>query len=77
MVPDDSGSVTRTEVDDPSCADGDSSYSDDLATVVRLVGTGRLHPEVGSLTDWTDTAGAITELRARRIRGNAVLEVTR
>jgi NADPH:quinone reductase-like Zn-dependent oxidoreductase len=58
-------------------SDSDSSYNDDLAALVRLVDTGRLHPEIGVLTDWTHTAAAITELLARRIRGNAVLEVTR
>lgn len=58
-------------------SDSDISDGDDLATLVRLVGSGRLHPEIGLLTDWTNTGEAITELLARRIRGNAVLEVTR
>ncbi|HEU5008865.1 MAG TPA: zinc-binding dehydrogenase [Jatrophihabitantaceae bacterium] len=58
-------------------SDSDISDGDDLATLVRLVATGRLHPEIGLLTDWTNTGEAIAELLARRIRGNAVLEVTR
>jgi NADPH2:quinone reductase len=51
----------------------DRSYGDDLAVLVRLVATGRLHPEIGIRRDWSRTAEAITDLRARRIRGNAVL----
>lgn len=55
----------------------ESEVSDgaDLATLVRLVNTGRLHPEVSRVADWTDTATVISDLLARRIRGNAVLEV--
>lgn len=52
---------------------GDRSYGDDLAVLVRLVATGRLHPEIGIRRDWSRTAEAVTDLRARRIRGNAVL----
>jgi len=38
-------------------------------------GCGRaLQPEIGVLTDWANTADVITDLLARRIRGNAVLE---
>ncbi|MFC1430982.1 zinc-binding dehydrogenase [Streptacidiphilus sp. N1-3] len=51
----------------------DYGYGDDLAVLVRLVATGRLHPEIGIRHDWSRTAEAITDLRARRIRGNAVL----
>jgi NADPH:quinone reductase-like Zn-dependent oxidoreductase len=53
----------------------DLTYGEDLATLVRLVAEGRLHPEIGTVLDWTCTANAITDLRARRIRGNAVLTV--
>ena len=42
---------------------------------MRLVANGRLHPEIGRVTDWADTAGTLTDLRDRRIRGNAVLTV--
>lgn len=58
-------------------SDSDISDGDDLATLVRLVDAGRLHPEIGLLSDWTNTGEVIAELLARRIRGNAVLEVTR
>jgi NADPH:quinone reductase-like Zn-dependent oxidoreductase len=47
----------------------------DLRTLVRLVATGRLHPELGTVAPWQQTAAVVTELRARRVRGNAVLEV--
>ncbi len=51
----------------------DRSDGDDLATLVRLVVDGRLHPEIGTLRPWTDTAAVVTEIRERRLRGNAVL----
>lgn len=58
-------------------SDGNGAYDADLGTLVRLVETGRLHPEIGCLRDWTHTADVIGDLLDRRIRGNAVLEVTR
>ncbi|MFI6683121.1 zinc-binding dehydrogenase [Streptomyces sp. NPDC050485] len=54
----------------------DTSYGADLATLVRLVATGRLHPEIGSVRDWSRTAEVIADLRARKVRGNAVLTVS-
>jgi hypothetical protein len=48
----------------------------DLATLVRLVAAGRVHPEIGLHADWRDTPAALIALRDRRIRGNAVLAVT-
>jgi NADPH:quinone reductase-like Zn-dependent oxidoreductase len=48
----------------------------DLATLVRLVDTGRLHPEIGRTGDWSETPDALADLVARRVRGNVVLEVT-
>ncbi|MFF4181867.1 zinc-binding dehydrogenase [Streptomyces sp. NPDC001691] len=51
----------------------DTTYGGDLAALVRLVETGRLHPEIGSVRDWSRTAEVIADLRARRVRGNAVL----
>ena len=53
----------------------DRSYGEDLAVLLRLVETGRLHPEIGLRQDWSRTAAAITALRARRIRGNAILQL--
>ncbi len=55
--------------------DSDVAVSRDLDTLVRLVASGRLHPEVGLLADWAHTAAALADLRARRIRGNAVLTI--
>ncbi|MEV5277402.1 zinc-binding dehydrogenase [Streptomyces sp. NPDC051994] len=54
----------------------DRTYGADLATLVRLVATGRLHPEIGSVRDWSRTAEVIADLRARKVRGNAVLTVS-
>jgi NADPH:quinone reductase len=51
-------------------------YGADLAILVRLVAAGRLHPEIGRIADWADTAATLTDLRQRRIRGNAVLTVS-
>ncbi|MEU9034065.1 zinc-binding dehydrogenase [Streptomyces sp. NPDC048352] len=48
-------------------------YGPDLATLVRLVERGRLHPEIGRTADWTRTADTLVDLRERRIRGKAVL----
>ncbi|MFD9355712.1 zinc-binding dehydrogenase [Streptomyces sp. NPDC060031] len=48
-------------------------YGADLATLVRLVGRGRLHPEIGRVGDWGQTAQILVDLRERRIRGKAVL----
>ncbi|MFF5129346.1 zinc-binding dehydrogenase [Streptomyces syringium] len=48
-------------------------YGPDLATLVRLVERGRLHPEIGRIAGWADTADTLVDLRERRIRGKAVL----
>ncbi|MEU8875356.1 zinc-binding dehydrogenase [Streptomyces javensis] len=48
-------------------------YGSDLATLVRLVEQERLHPEVGRIAHWTETAETLVDLRERRIRGKAVL----
>jgi NADPH:quinone reductase-like Zn-dependent oxidoreductase len=53
--------------------DSDLSDGEDLATLVRLVDAGRLHPEIGTVNAWPETAARIADLRARRIRGKAVL----
>jgi NADPH:quinone reductase len=52
-----------------------ASDADDLATLVRLVAAGHLHPEVGLVADWRQTPDALIALRERRVRGNAVLTV--
>jgi NADPH:quinone reductase len=46
---------------------------EDLATLVDLVATGRLHPEIGEIADWTETPRVLAAVRDRRVRGNAVL----
>ncbi|MEW2579427.1 zinc-binding dehydrogenase [Streptomyces syringium] len=48
-------------------------YGPDLAALVRLVERGRLHPEIGRIAGWADTADTLVDLRERRIRGKAVL----
>lgn len=48
----------------------------DLSTLVRLTAAGRLHPEIGTLLSWDRTPEVIDALRARRLRGNAVLTVS-
>jgi NADPH2:quinone reductase len=44
---------------------------------VRLVASDRLHPEIGVVADWRQTASMLEDLRERRIRGNAVLRIDR
>ncbi len=56
-------------------ADSDTTDADDLATLVRLTGAGHLHPEIGQVSDWRQTAGVLRALLSRQVRGNAVLEV--
>ncbi|MER5710658.1 zinc-binding dehydrogenase [Streptomyces sp. NPDC002122] len=48
-------------------------YESDLSALVRLVEQGRLHPEIGRVADWAETADTLVDLRERRIRGKAVL----
>ncbi|MDP4507572.1 zinc-binding dehydrogenase [Nonomuraea turcica] len=50
-------------------------YGPDLATLVRLMSGGRLHPEIGRTADWSQTADVLVDLRERRIRGNAALTI--
>lgn len=56
-------------------ADSDSTYAQDLKTLVRLVSSDRLHPEIGLVADWTETAEVLVLLRDRGVRGNAVLTI--
>jgi NADPH:quinone reductase-like Zn-dependent oxidoreductase len=53
-----------------------ASDADDLATLVRLVAGGHLHPEIGLTADWRETPQVLEALVERRIRGNAVLTVS-
>jgi NADPH:quinone reductase-like Zn-dependent oxidoreductase len=52
-----------------------ASDADDLATLVRLVAGGHLHPEIGLQADWHETPAALVALGERRVRGNAVLTI--
>ena len=54
----------------------ETSDGEDLATLVRLVAEGRLHPEVGVVADWAETGWVLEELYGRRVSGNAVLGVS-
>lgn len=51
------------------------SADGDLSTLVRLVASGDLHPEIGLKHDWNHAAAALDDLIARRVRGNAVLTI--
>jgi NADPH:quinone reductase-like Zn-dependent oxidoreductase len=48
---------------------------EDLETLVHLVASAELHPEIGRTADWAETASVLDDLARRRIRGNAVLTV--
>lgn len=48
-------------------------YDSDLSALVSLVEQDRLHPEIGRVSDWAQTADTLVDLRERRIRGKAVL----
>jgi NADPH:quinone reductase-like Zn-dependent oxidoreductase len=52
------------------------SDADDLATLVRLVAGGHLHPEIGVVAHWHETPEVLTALGQRQVRGNAVLTVS-
>ena len=55
--------------------DSDVPDAVDLATLVRLTASDRLHPEIGSVSSWEETSARIADLRARCIRGKAILKV--
>ncbi len=65
-----SGTIRHFDYTDSDVPDGT-----DLATLVRLVDAGQLHPEIGLVADWMQTAEVLDTLRGRGIRGNAVLMV--
>lgn len=66
-----SGSIRHFDYTDTDVSDGE-----DLATLVQMVASGRLHPEIGLVADWSDTADVLNTLRDRGVRGNAVLTRT-
>lgn len=58
-----------------SYVDSDIPDGEDLATLIRLVTGGHLHPEIGRVEGWRRTPEVLRALVAREIRGNAVLTV--
>ncbi|GAA2116238.1 zinc-binding dehydrogenase [Kitasatospora saccharophila] len=54
----------------------DEPFRPDLEELVELVAEDRLHPHIGRLADWRETAAALNDLRDRKIVGNAVLTVS-
>lgn len=52
-----------------------ASDAEDLATLVRLVERGHLHPEIGRVDDWERAAEAVVAVRERQVRGKAVLKI--
>lgn len=47
----------------------------DIATLVRLTTEGRLHPEIGRVAEWSQTAKVLNDVYERRTQGNAVLTI--
>jgi NADPH:quinone reductase len=58
-----------------SYVDDDRSVAEDLATLVRLVEDGHLHPEIDGVRAWEETPQAVQALLRRQFRGNVVLAV--
>jgi NADPH:quinone reductase-like Zn-dependent oxidoreductase len=50
---------------------------EDLASLVDLVATDRLHPEIGTTAGWEETPKVLAAVRDRGVRGNAVLTLPR
>lgn len=58
------------------CAEGVNGVGEAVAERGECVlHAGRIHPEIGLLADWHETPEALIALRARRVRGNAVLTI--
>jgi NADPH:quinone reductase-like Zn-dependent oxidoreductase len=55
--------------------DSTHTEAEDLATLVRLVATDRLHPEIGLTNDWSRAGDAIQALLNREVQGNLVLTI--
>lgn len=51
--------------------------AEDLAALVDLVDSGRLHVDPAEVRDWSETPALLRDLRDRKIRGKAVLTVSR
>ncbi len=55
--------------------DSTHTEAEDLATLVRLVASNRLHPEIGLTDDWSRAGDAIQALLNREVQGNLVLTI--
>ncbi|UGY18977.1 zinc-binding dehydrogenase [Bradyrhizobium septentrionale] len=66
-----SGTIRHFHYTDSDVLDGR-----DLQTLVQFVASGRLHPEIGLVSDWENTDQVLRTLRDRGVRGNAVLTRT-
>lgn len=53
----------------------EETMAEDLAYLASLVGEGRLEVRSSERRDWTDTTGAIEELRERRATGKVILTI--
>lgn len=53
----------------------DTTDAEDLRVLVDLTARGGLHPELGRVADWAETASVLVDLNNRRIRGNAILTI--
>ncbi|WP_200797419.1 zinc-binding dehydrogenase [Streptoalloteichus hindustanus] len=51
------------------------SWGADLAALVRLTATGRLHPQIDHHLPWSRVGDALTMLAERRLRGKAVFHL--
>jgi NADPH:quinone reductase-like Zn-dependent oxidoreductase len=54
---------------------GAETFGQDLAYLARLVGEGRLRPEIGLEVSWREVGRAAAALRDRQVNGKAVLTV--
>ena len=48
---------------------------EDLRTLARMTGDGRLVPQIGSVRSWEELRGTVEAMREREVRGRAVLTV--
>ncbi|SHF16095.1 Zinc-binding dehydrogenase [Streptoalloteichus hindustanus] len=55
--------------------DSPVSWGADLAALVRLTATGRLHPQIDHHLPWSRVGDALTMLAERRLRGKAVFHL--
>ena len=54
---------------------GEETFGADLEVLARMVGDGRLRPQVFQPRDWAEAPAAIADLRERRATGKVVLTV--